>query len=41
MKVEIAKDERVEDLECHGLKIIQNKNYYTLDLYIHGNNYWL
>lgn len=29
MKVEIAKDERVEDLECHGLKIIQNKNYYT------------
>ncbi len=29
MKVEIAKDERIEDLECHDLKIIQNKNYYT------------
>lgn len=29
MKVTLSKDERVEDLECHGLKIIQNKNYYT------------
>ena len=29
MKVEISNDERVEDLECHGLKIIQNKSYYT------------
>lgn len=25
----LDKDERIEDLECHGLKIIQNKNYYT------------
>lgn len=29
MKVEILKDERVEDLQCEGLKIIQNKNFYT------------
>lgn len=25
----LDKDERIEDLECYGLKIIQNKNYYT------------
>ena len=29
MEVEILKDERVEDLDCQGLKIIQNKNFYT------------
>ena len=29
MKVELGKDERIEDLQCNGLKIIQNKNYYT------------
>lgn len=29
MDVKIEKDERLEDLQCKGLKIIQNKNYYT------------
>lgn len=29
MDVKLEKDERLEDLQCKGLKIIQNKNYYT------------
>ncbi len=29
MKVNLSKDERLEDLQCKGLKIIQNKNFYT------------
>ena len=27
--MELEEGERIEDLECKGLKIIQNKNYYT------------
>ena len=27
--MKLEKDERIEDLECKGLKIIQNKNLYT------------
>ena len=29
MNVELEKDERIEDLQCEGLRIIQNKNLYT------------
>lgn len=29
MKVKLENDERLEDLQCAGLKIIQNKNFYT------------
>ena len=29
MQVKLEKDERIEDLQCKGLKIIQNKNYYN------------
>ncbi len=29
MDVTLEKGERIEDLQCNGLKIIQNKNYYT------------
>ena len=29
MNVPIDKDERIEDLQCNNLKIIQNKNFYT------------
>lgn len=29
MDVTLEKGERIEDLQCKGLKIIQNKNYYT------------
>jgi len=29
MQIKINNDERIEDLQCDGLKIIQNKNLYT------------
>lgn len=29
MDVRLEKDERIEDLQCKNLRIIQNKNYYT------------
>ena len=29
MKVKIEGNERIEDLQCKGLKIVQNKDYYT------------
>ena len=29
MNVKLEENERIEDLQCKGLKIIQNKNYYT------------
>lgn len=29
MKINLEDGERIEDLQCKGLKIIQNKNYYT------------
>ncbi len=29
MEIKLDKDERIEDLQCQGLKIIQNKNLYT------------
>lgn len=29
MNVKLKKEERIEDLQCEGLKIIQNKNLYT------------
>ena len=29
MKVRLEENERIEDLQCKGLKIIQNKDYYT------------
>ena len=29
MNVKLEENERIEDLQCKGLKVIQNKNYYT------------
>ncbi len=29
MEIKLEKNERLEDLQCKGLKIIQNKDYYT------------
>lgn len=29
MKIKLEEHERIEDLQCKGLKIIQNKDYYT------------